>query len=227
MCKIPSDMIAGTIHKTNNFGDLKITKYHNYKTVDVEFLTTGYKTTSRAFAIKSGGVKDRILPSVCGVGFIGDGGFKASVKRVTTTSYQCWVGMIKRCYSDLSLAKHATYEGCTVCDEWHNFQVFAKWFDDNYIVGMALDKDILVDGNKKYSPSTCLFVSQSENNVKARAKEYLFISPKGIATKVYNLNEFCRKNNLTGANMSAVFSGRRGSHKGWKKPTGEFINDAN
>ena len=44
------------------------------------------------------------------------------------------------------------YLDVTVCEEWHNFQNFAKWFYENYyeISGekMRLDKDILIKGNK-------------------------------------------------------------------------------
>lgn len=63
---------------------------------------------------------------------------------------------------------HPAYYGIsTVCEEWLNFQVFAKWYNENiYQVGterMHLDKDILVKGNKFYSPDTCLIVPQRIN----------------------------------------------------------------
>ena len=49
--------------------------------------------------------------------------------------------------------------------EWHNFQVFAKWFDENYKEGFVLDKDILLKGNKIYSPDTCVFVPREINGI--------------------------------------------------------------
>ena len=87
--------------------------------------------------------------------------------------------MLMRCYYDKYQKKHPTYKGCTVCEEWHNYSNFKNWYDENYyeIEGeqMALDKDILVKGNKTYSPNTCVFVPQNINTLfikrnKARGK---------------------------------------------------------
>ena len=61
--------------------------------------------------------------------------------------------------------RHPTYKDVTVCEEWHNFQNFAKWFEDNYVEGFELDKDILVKGNKIYSPETCCFVPKEINSL--------------------------------------------------------------
>ena len=75
--------------------------------------------------------------------------------------------MIQRSYDDDFKEREPTYKGCEVCTEWHNFQNFAEWFEDNYykIPGevMSLDKDVLVKGNKIYSPETCMFVPQDIN----------------------------------------------------------------
>lgn len=69
-----------------------------------------------------------------------------------------WRGMLSRCYSTLYQKRQPTYIGCTVCDEWLLLSNFKKWYDENYIDGFQLDKDILVVGNKIYSPDTCRFV---------------------------------------------------------------------
>ena len=63
---------------------------------------------------------------------------------------------------------HPAYYGIsTVCEEWLNFQVFAKWYNENiYQVGterMHIDKDILYKNNRVYSPQTCLLVPQRIN----------------------------------------------------------------
>lgn len=79
-------------------------------------------------------------------------------------SYSVWHSMLGRCYSKKNLARYPTYKDCTVCDEWLYFSNFKKWFDENYIEGTQLDKDILAYGNKVYSPDTCCFVP-SEINV--------------------------------------------------------------
>jgi len=77
--------------------------------------------------------------------------------------------MFKRCYSEEYLTRKPAYRGCTVCEEWHNFQNFAKWYDENYYEilneKMQLDKDILYKGNKIYSPNNCIFTPQRINEL--------------------------------------------------------------
>ena len=56
-----------------------------------------------------------------------------------------------------------------MCEEWCNFQNFAKWYENNYYEVesevMNLDKDILVKHNKIYSPDTCIFVPHRINTL--------------------------------------------------------------
>lgn len=76
-----------------------------------------------------------------------------------------WRGMIERCYNEEQRSKWKTYKDCYVCDEWKFYSAFKEWFLDNYKKGFALDKDILVRGNKEYSPDKCCFVPQEINNL--------------------------------------------------------------
>jgi hypothetical protein len=91
---------------------------------------------------------------------------------------------MQRCYNKRQQVKQPTYVGCLVDERWDNFQVFAKWYEENYISGFALDKDILFKGNKIYSPETCCFVPQEINNLitkndKRRGKYPLGVSKNG------------------------------------------------
>ena len=73
--------------------------------------------------------------------------------------YKIWTYMLARCNSDEVKQKHPTYKDCTVCEEWIYYSNFKKWFySQKYKVGYHLDKDILIQGNKVYSPQTCAFV---------------------------------------------------------------------
>lgn len=90
-------------------------------------------------------------------------------------------------------------------------------FEDNYIDGYQLDKDIKYKGNKIYSPNTCKFVTQSQNIIEAHAKHHRFINPQGDIVEIYNMREFCCKNNLNQGAMSAVHLGNRNHHKKWRK----------
>lgn len=79
--------------------------------------------------------------------------------------YYIWRCVLRRCYDVDTLKKHPTYLGCKVSNEWLNFSSFLRWFDEHYVEGYHLDKDILVKGNKVYSPETCCFVPQEINKL--------------------------------------------------------------
>lgn len=86
-------------------------------------------------------------------------------------AYRTWKSMLERCYSEKHQKKNPAYIGCSVCKEWWLFSNFKKWFDDptnGYMKGYELDKDILIQGNRVYSPSTCCFVPSEINSIVSR-----------------------------------------------------------
>lgn len=208
---LPNYLLPGT-KVTLNSGDAVIKEKHSAGRVLIEFVDTGYITSARFEDIRTGSVYDRLKPTVHGVGYLGVGEHKAH----GSAAYKRWVGMLERCYSDAWHKNKPTYKDCTVCDEWKDFQVFAEWYYRNVPTHgrYHLDKDILVDGNKVYSPSTCMFVTQSENTVKAHAKKYI-VYKGSERVDVYNMAEYCRDNNLCKNKMSALVNGRIISHKGY------------
>lgn len=80
-------------------------------------------------------------------------------------TYGLWRNMLRRCYDEKTISKHPTYKGCYACEEWKYFSKFKEWFDEHYVDGWHLDKDILIKGNKEYSPETCCFVPQEINKL--------------------------------------------------------------
>lgn len=97
-------------------------------------------------------------------------------------SYIAWKGMIWRCYCSTS-NKTKCYEGCYVCEEWLVYSNFRKWFKEqsDYKEGYQLDKDILVKGNKVYSPETCCFVPQEINTAILLRKGEKYNLPHGVS----------------------------------------------
>ena len=69
------------------------------------------------------------------------------------------------CYDENELKKEPSYIGCKVCEEWLNFQNFARWIYDNKYEcdDLELDKDLLIKGNKIYSPNTCCLLPHEIN----------------------------------------------------------------
>lgn len=82
-----------------------------------------------------------------------------------TNAYAYWHRMLERCYSEEYQSRMPTYKGCSVCEEWLLFSNFLEWFKMHYKEGCELDKDLLVKGNKIYSPNTCCFVPQEINKL--------------------------------------------------------------
>lgn len=214
MSNTPLDMKAGNVYKTRSNGYLEVLKYTNCTNVKVRFLDTGYIAIATTSRIRSGAIKDKMRPSVFGVGYVGGDSFSCTRDPLI---YGAWQGVLQRCYDEKFKSRYPTYKDCTVCDEWHNFQVFAEWMSSQDYIGKQIDKDIKVKGNKHYSPETCTFVSQKENIVAAIARPHFFVSPDGDVVEIFNLTEFCRGTNLTRETMSKVHRGIVKNHKGWTK----------
>lgn len=77
--------------------------------------------------------------------------------------YRTWTNMLDRAYSDKYKQRQPTYRDVTVCEEWHSFMRFRAWMVEQDWEGKELDKDILFQGNKVYSPDTCVFVDKAVN----------------------------------------------------------------
>lgn len=223
MRNIPSDMLPGMTHQTNNCGMLTVLKYAGSRAVTVMFANPEYETTTTASNIRNGTVKNRLAPSVYGVGFLGVGPHKSKHSGVKTASYSCWLSMLERCYCANRLDKYPSYRGCSVSPCWHNFQEFAAWYEENYPTddgSYDLDKDIKIPGNRVYSPEFCMFVTdrenQAERNVRVCSKRGKFLSPEGEVFDVVNIREFCREKGLHQSYMSRIASGKLQQYKGWK-----------
>lgn len=215
--EIPEDMTPMTIHPSH-YGDVAILSYENHKTVHIKFLETGYRTIAHSGNIRRMTVKDVTAKSIMGIACFGDGPYKAQISGHNTTCYNAWKNMLLRCYNPSANGYHRYGgRGVFVCDEWLNFQVFAEWYHENFKEGLALDKDMKIEGNLCYSQDTCLFVTKKDNTAKARAKTYYFINPNGYEQEIYNLRAFCAENDLNLTNMHRVYSGDRKSHKKWRK----------
>lgn len=122
---------------------------------------------------------------IYGVGIVGEGKYSAGAgtRNKHTKQYSTWLSMLKRCYDIKEHEVNPCYIGCKVCDEWLNLQSFGEWFDKNYIENYQLDKDLLVKGNKIYSPKTCCFIPQELNLLLVNSKRTRGIYPIGVSVQ--------------------------------------------
>lgn len=157
----PIDFSVGDVITSKSCGDFIVTENKSSRDVSVKFVNTGteIRGLQRGNVIR-GAVHDHMYPSVEGVGFIGKPKSEVCSRSVC---YDRWKKMIVRCYSENYHSTRESYKDCTVCDEWLNYSNFEVWFNDNYVTGYDLDKDLLVQGNRIYSPDTCSFVPPQLN----------------------------------------------------------------
>jgi len=137
--------------------------------------------------------------------------------------YAKWKSMLERCYSTKCLAKRPTYEGCSVCNKWLLFSNFRKWMEKQDWEGKHLDKDLLFEGNKIYSDTTCIFVHMEVNEFTKECKngrgKYLL----GCNWNIFNNRFISRCNNPfikdgdERSNHIGYFDSETEAHLAWKK----------
>ena len=155
--------------RVNNFGSKMIIRgYRNNRDIDVYFPEYNWTFKHAEYkTFKNGNIKCPYEPRVFGMGYIGEGKYKAKENGKNTDEYKIYHDMLRRCYYPKYQEKRPTYKGCKVEDYLLNFQHMGEWLEENYyeVSGeqMCLDKDILCKRNKVYSRDTCIFVPQRIN----------------------------------------------------------------
>lgn len=123
--------------------------------------------------------------------------------------YACWKYMLDRCYNPRESNK--SYRDVWVCQSWHKASNFKEWMEIQRWEGNVLDKDILVVGNKLYSPETCAFVPDYVNTFFATKKRTTQEYPLGVS----------KQDNQYIARSSKIYLGRfyntHEAHSAWKE----------
>ena len=87
---------------------------------------------------------------------------KVAFPRCGNRIYRIWRAMHFRCYQPL----HEAYpryggRGITVCEEWHNFDVFCRWaLASGYADDLEIDRR---DNDKGYTPDNSRWGTRSQN----------------------------------------------------------------
>lgn len=158
----------------NKSGDkMQIIEYYSYDNIEVRFLDGNNCIVHTQYINFLKGYVKNYNKVVYGEhGYLGQGPYASehrddNGKRILHNEYKIWSGMHKRAGN--FDGKHPSYVNVTVCEEWWNFQNFAKWYNENvYIIKddfLCIDKDILNPENRIYSPQTCCLVPNSINEV--------------------------------------------------------------
>jgi hypothetical protein len=157
---------VGEKYMTNEGYVIEIIEYFNHKNCTIKFEDSSIIKNRRFGNIQRGQIRNSFHKSVFGVGYFGVGKYN---RKSYFKIYEAWKSMLGRCYDEKYQEKFPTYIECIVCEDWYNFQNFAKWYEKNYnpesMKSWHLDKDILIKGNKIYSPGTCSFVPNEINSL--------------------------------------------------------------
>ena len=183
----------GGIHTTKQGYNVEIIRYYNSLNSTIKFLTERgtilYNVNYER--IKKGTVANPYHPNKF-KGFIGEGAYQSSTILGHPHAYKVWSDMIKRVYCDKYHIKKPTYKEISLCEEWHNYQNFAEWFDNNYVDGWKIDKDIICPECKVYSPETCAFVPDDINGMFISSKSYRGSLPIGVVKKKKHFEAYFR-----------------------------------
>lgn len=165
-----SGLFVGQVFTTNSGWIGEVVEYESCYRVKVKW-QDGSSSWHPAAHVSNGGIKPKFQPSVCGVGYFGEGRWEAFSKNPETAPpekiYSFWIRMINRCYNpyELNKEKGASYRDVFVCEDWHNFHNFAEWcFSQKHWnkPDMELDKDLLGNG-LLYSPEGCCILHREIN----------------------------------------------------------------
>lgn len=164
----------------------KIINYIDCHNIDVEF-DNGYVVKNREYAaFLDGSINNPYCPSVYGVGIVGEKYYNRE-NTEKTKEYYAWINILKRCYSKSLKVKRPTYRDVVCCQEWWFFDNFYKWIhsQDNFAYWVngdrwAVDKDIIIKGNKIYSPATCCLVPPNINSLFTKANNTRGDLPIGV-----------------------------------------------
>lgn len=164
-------------------------------------------------ASERNGIKKRSL--VVGVGI-----YDGSKDDAYSKCKKLWNSMLLRCYKK----NHPCYLDVYVCSEWLTFSNFKKWFDENYIEGYDLDKDILVKGNKVYSPDTCCFVPPRINVLVINSPNNNGL-PKGV--RKYRFGDgYIAECNLKGRRRSlGIFKSPNEAFQAYKQAKESYVKE--
>jgi len=134
--------------------------------------------------------------------------------------YKAWLNLLNRAYSEKYHQSHPTYIGVTVCDEWLSFSRFTKWFTKNYIGNYQLDKDLLKQNNKQYSPDACRYVPQYVNNVLLDRGNDRGLLPLGVTRHGKGFQAHCSQLQQDGKSKKVslgTFSTPKLAHHEWQR----------
>lgn len=170
------------------------------------------------------------LKLVCGIG-TNDADYEVRKKEITIKDgrissvvrncpyYMCWLNLLKRCFSETAKKKRPNYKDIILHPEWLIFSNFKNWMEQQDWEGKQLDKDILIFGNKLYSPDTCAFVNLSTNVFVIDRKNDRGDFPLGVhlCSRAHKFVSQCSNPITKKREFLGYFYDAQEAHEAWRK----------
>ena len=173
-------------------------------------------------------LRDRTIPSVYGVGYMGNNPeLKSSCNGKKCPIYDTWYRIIERCYSKKVHERFPTYIGCYTSEEFTDYSKWRIWYDNCQYKheGWQLDKDLLVKGNKIYSSETCVFLPRIINSVLTKSNKTRGKYLIGAYFDTHN-NKFKAHISKRGKNTTlGYFENETDAHLAYKEAKEEYLKE--
>lgn len=204
-CRGSLKIVVGNFYPTKSSEKVEVLERLEKDFVNIKFNDGTISKVSQG-NLRVGNIRNPNLVSVWGFGYNGVGDYT----QTNTFAHMYWRGMLERSYNPEYRKNHASYEGVSVCEEWHSFQNFAEWVTKQIGYGNKgynLDKDRLFKGNKIYSPNTCILIPQELNKLVAAPDVRRGNSPVGTSTRTDLNGKYMARYSRIGSGEKEVYLG--------------------
>lgn len=182
---------------------MKIIKYNNSSDIIVEFQDKYKQQVHTQYNnFKNGSVKNSFSKSIYGVGIRGNK-YPTRINGIKEKEYDAWCKILARCFVKDDI-KRPTYVDTSCCDDWlyypnfyewlHSQDNFDKWYNGHR---WCVDKDILIKGNKIYSPNTCCLVPDNVNVLFIKSDALRGELPIGVSIHPQHIGKYYVQMSIT------------------------------
>lgn len=163
-------------------------------------------------------------------------GKRKNIRVWTCPYYKKWFDILAR-VNPKNWDKYPSYIGTSICEEWKYLSKFKAWMETKNWENLNLDKDVLVPGNKVYSPGTCAFIPKYINSLFTQSDSIRGEYPLGVSrdkiasdmknylTKSFRASIRDRNADKRRAEYLGMHATPEAAHKAWQKAKVRHILD--
>ena len=137
--------------------------------------------------------------------------------------YQTWKRVLERTISPTRDKVYPSYMGVTLFEGWLKLSSFKAWMETKNWLNLEIDKDLLVQGSKQYSPTTCTFVPEKINLLLGTSDGKRGIYPLGVSLHNNGVNKYISR---CSGKYLGLYATPEEAHKAWQVQKSKDIVEA-